>query len=210
MDLWSIGGGTSALSIMCILLYVKHIWGCDIPYIYGQLEEGYICPKYECILLCVKHMHCSDVPSIYGQLDEVYICPMYMCILLYVKHIQCSGIPDIYGQLEEPLRGFDVCAFCLYVKLLCTVVVFHTSMVNWRRRPWYMFILLYVKLLWCSTVPCIYGQLEVDTAALSISPFCYVLNIFSVVVFHTSMVDWRSPSVVLVYVHSAICETSLV
>ena len=25
---------------MCILLYVKLIWCSDIPYIYGQLEEG--------------------------------------------------------------------------------------------------------------------------------------------------------------------------
>ena len=30
---------------MCILLYVKLIWCSGIPYIYGQLEEGYICPK---------------------------------------------------------------------------------------------------------------------------------------------------------------------
>ena len=73
-----------------------------------------------------------------------------------------------------------------------------------------MCILLYVKLLWCSGIPYIYGQLEGGTSALSICAFCYVLNIFSVVVFHRSMVNWRSPSGVLVYVHSAICETSLV
>ena len=29
---------------------------------------------------------------------------------------------------------------------LIGVVVFHRSMVNWRRGPWYMCILLYVKL----------------------------------------------------------------
>ena len=52
------------------------------------------------------------------------------------------------------------------------VVVFHRSMVNWRRTLVY---LLYVK------------------------P--------SVVVFSRSMVDWRGLCLTLVYVHSAICET---
>ena len=38
--------------------------------------------------------------------------------------------------------------------------------------------------------------------------FCYILNLFGVVVFHRSMVNWRRGA--LVYVHTAICETSLV
>ena len=50
----------------------------------------------------------------------------------------------------------------LYVKLI-GVVVFHRSMVNWRRGP----------------------------SALSICAFCYMLNLFGVVVFHRSMVNWR-------------------
>ena len=80
---------------------------------------------------------------------------MYMCILLYVKLIWCSGIPYIYGG-----RGVHchICAFC-YMLNLFGVVVFHRSMVNWR-GPWYMCILLYVKLIWCSGIPYIYGQLE--------------------------------------------------
>ena len=71
-----------------------------------------------------------------------------------------------------------------------------------------MCILLYVKLLWCSSIPYIYGQFERGTSALSVCAFCYMLNIFGVVVFHRSMVNWRSGA--MVYVHSAICETSLV
>ena len=55
------------------------------------------------------------------------------------------------------------------------IVVFHTSMVNWRRG---------------------------GSSALSICAFCYMLNIFIVVVVHISMVIWRRPSEVLVYVHS--------
>ena len=53
-----------------------------------------------------------------------------------------------------------------------------------------MYILLSVKLFWCSGIPYISGQLEVGTSALSICTFCYMLNIFGVVEFHTSMVNW--------------------
>ena len=188
---------------MCILLFVKHLGCSSIPFIYGKLERGYICPKYMCILLYVKFIWCSGILYIYGQLEggtsaqsicafcymlhifgvvvfytsmvnwRGYICPKYMCILLYVKLIWGSGIPYISGQLEE--RGLGICTFC-YMWNFCGVAVFHTSMVNWR-----------------------------GTSALSICAFCYMLNLFGVVVFHRSMVNWRRGS--LVYVHSAMCET---
>ena len=53
-----------------------------------------------------------------------------------------------------------------------------------------MCIVLYVKLIWCSGIPYIYGQLEGVKSALSICAFCYMLKLFSVVVFHRSMVNW--------------------
>ena len=59
------------------------------------------------------------------------------------------------------------------------VVVFHTSMVNWREG--------YI----CPKYSC---------------AFCYVLNIFSVVVFHTSMVKRRGLGLCVF----SVCETSLV
>ena len=65
-----------------------------------------------------------------------------------------------------------------------------------------MCILLYVKLLWCSSIPYIYGQLEGNTSVLSICVFCYMLNLHGVVVLHRSMVNWRRGA--LVYVHSTI------
>ena len=71
-----------------------------------------------------------------------------------------------------------------------------------------MCILLYVKLIWCSGNPYIYGCLEGGTCALGICAFCYMLNLFGVVVFHRSMVKWRRGP--LVYFHSVICETDLV
>ena len=71
-----------------------------------------------------------------------------------------------------------------------------------------MCILLYVKLIWCSGIPYIYGRLEGGTSALIICAFCYMLNLFGVVVFHRSLVNCRRGA--LVYVHSAIGETSVV
>ena len=102
-----------------------------------------------------------------------------MCILLSVKLIWYSSIPYIYGQLEV---GY------IYPKYMC--------------------ILLYVKLMSCSSIPYIYGQLEGGTSALIICAFCYMLNVFGVVVFHRYMVNWRRGT--LVYVHTAICETYVV
>ena len=57
------------------------------------------------------------------------------------------------------ISALGICAF-FYMWNLFGVVVFQRSMVNWRRGPCYMCILLYVKLIWCSSIPYIYGQLE--------------------------------------------------
>ena len=70
-----------------------------------------------------------------------------------------------------------------------------------------MCILLYVKLLWCSSIPFIYGEMG-GTSALGICAFCYILNLFGVVVFQRSILNWRRRG--LVYVHSAICKTAVV
>ena len=50
---------------------------------------------------------------------------------LYVKPMQCSGIPQIHGQIGGYISpGY----MCILLQLnLCGVVVFHRSMVNWRR-----------------------------------------------------------------------------
>ena len=44
--------------------------------------------------------------------------------------------------------------------------------------------MLYVKLMWCSGLPWIYGQLEEGVVSVS-------WNLFGVVVLHGSMVNWR-------------------
>ena len=65
----------------------------------------------------------------------------------------------MYGQLEE--RGLGICAFC-YMCNFFGVVLFYISMVDWRGYicHTYMFILLYVKLIQCSGILKIYGQLK--------------------------------------------------
>ena len=71
-----------------------------------------------------------------------------------------------------------------------------------------MYILLYVKCMWCSGIQYICGQLQGGTSTVSICAFCYMLNLFGVVVFLRSMTNWRRGA--LVYVHSAMCENYLV
>ena len=66
--------------------------------------------------------------------------------------------------------AMGICAFC-YMWNFCSVVVFQRSMLNWRKGDfcfWYMCILLYVKLIWCSGFPEIYAQLEGGTSYLSV------------------------------------------
>ena len=100
------------------------------------------------------------------------------------------------------------CAFC-YMWNLCGVVVLQRSIVDWGRYicPRYMCIFQYVKLIWCSGVPEICGQLEGGTSDLGICAFCCMWNLCGVMLFHRSMVDWRGVHLPWVYVNSAICET---
>ena len=176
---------------MCILLYVKLIWCSSFLEIYAQLEEGVgsVCHGYMCILLYMKLMWCSGVAQIYGQLEEgvesVY--PWYMCILLYMTLMQCSGVAQIYAQLEEEWVSLPWVYVHSAICEFCSVVVFQRFMLDWRRGVrsvchGYMCILLYVQLIWCSSFPEIYAQLEEG---------CGV------------RLPW-------VYVHSSICETYLV
>ena len=74
-------------------------------------------------------------------------------------------------------------------------------------------IFLYVQLIWCSGVPEIYCQLEVGgMSAWGICAFFYMWNLFSVVDFHRSMVNWRRGNVftgymcILLYVKLIQCS----
>ena len=68
-----------------------------------------------------------------------------------------------------------------------------------------MCILLYVKAIQCSGLLRSLLGWRGSPSALGICEFCYMLNLFSVVVLHRSMVNWRREA--LVYVYSSICIT---
>ena len=141
---------------MCILLYVKLMWCSGIPQIYGQLEEG---PWSMCILLYVRLKWCSGILQIYGQLEGAYICPKFMCILLYVNLMQCAGISQIYGQLEEDTQVYVHSAIC-EIYLVQWYLMDQWLIGGGYMCPKYKGFLLYVKLLWCSGILQINGQLE--------------------------------------------------
>ena len=95
-----------------------------------------------------------------------YIWQRYMSMLIYVKLLWCSGVAYINCQLEEGVGS------------ICNG---------------YMCMLLYMKPMWCNGIPEIYAQLEEGwgQSAMGISAFCYKWNLFGVMVFQKSMLDWR-------------------
>ena len=93
---------------------------------------------------------------------------MGICTLCYICQVWCSIIQGIYAQLEEGVGS--VC-------------------------HGYMFILLDMKLMWCSGFPEIYAHLEgvgsVCHDDFSLCALYYICNCFGVVVLHRSIVNWR-------------------
>ena len=181
---------------MCILLYLKLIWCSGVPEIYSWLEEGRISDLGRCAFFYMWNLF----GVVLFQRSMInwrrgYISPRYVSILLYLKLIWCSGVPEIYSWLEEEgICDLGRCTF-FYIWNLFSAVVFYRSMVNWRRGyilPRYVCILLYVKLIQCSGVPeiCCWFE-EGDTSYLGMCAFFYMWNLFSVVVFHRSIVNWR-------------------
>ena len=108
--------------------------------------------------------------------------------------------------MEGSTSALGICAFC-YILNFFSVMVFHRYLVNWRRDA-----LVYVHCAICETYLVKWYSIHLwliggGTCALGICAFCYMLNLYDVVVFHRTMVNWRWGA--LVYVHSAICETDL-
>ena len=64
----------------------------------------------------------------YGQLEKGGLVDVHSAIC---ETFLCSSIPYIYGQLGGTSAP-SICAFC-YILHSLGVVVFHRSMVNWRR-----------------------------------------------------------------------------
>ena len=122
-----------------------------------------------CALCCMwKLIWCNGFPQIYARLEGVHLPNMnWLWNLLYMKLIYCNGFPEIYAWLEGGVGS------------IC-----HR----------YMCIVLYMKLIWCNGFPEIYAQLEEGVGGQSpmcICALCYIWNLFGVMVFQRSMLDWR-------------------
>ena len=140
-----------------------------------------------CILLYVKLSWCSGVPEIYGQLGGMSA--IDICAFFYMWH--WFGVVVFHISMVDwgGSSAMGICAF-FYMWHWFGVMVFQQCMVNWGEYVChgYMCILLYVTLIWCSTVPEICGWLG-GTSAMGICTFFYMWNLFGVVVFHRSMVN---------------------
>ena len=143
MNLWLIGRGWFCLRYLCIMLYVKLLWCSGLPWVYGWLEEGW------------------------GQ--------------SIMKLIWCGGLPRIYGWFEGGSSARRSAKFGVVVFKASLLKrggsICHRSMLHHytspAKQPYihatplhpislskYLCIMLYVKLMWCSGLPCIYGWLE--------------------------------------------------
>ena len=123
-----------------------------------------------------------------------------MCVFFYMWNI--FGVVVFHRSMvnwrrrwSQPCMG--ICAF-FYMWNFCSVVAFQRSMLNLRRGKGsvchgYMCILLYMKLIWCSSFPEIYAQLEEvwGQFAISICAFFDLWHLCGVVVFQRSMLNWR-------------------
>ena len=171
---------------MCILLYEKLIWSSSIPYIYGHLDGVHLHSVYVHSAICETYSvqwYSIDLWSIRGG------GPWYLCILLYVKVIWGSGIPFIYGQLEgvnlHSVYGHS--AIC------------ETDLMQWYSiHLWSMEEGALVYMHSAISESSLEQQYSIHlcsigggTSALSTCAFCYMLNLFGVVVFHRYMVKWR-------------------
>ena len=94
-----------------------------------------------------------------------------------------------------------ICA-CFYMWNLFSVVVLHGSMIDWRGVSTchvYMYMLLYVKLIWCSGVAWIYDQLRGGSIChVYICMLLYVKLIWCSGIYG-SMIDWQGVSICHAY-----------
>ena len=92
---------------------------------------------------------CSGIQGIYAQGGSIH----YRSMLHHYTSPCQSTIGPCYTIIPQK-SAQGICALC-YMWNLCGVVVFHGSMVNWR-RGWGQSV---IKLIWCKGFPDIYAQL---------------------------------------------------
>ena len=84
---------------MCILLYMKVIWCNVMPYIYFQLEWGYMYLQYMCILINHRYivnwsLGGIDVSSVYvlSAICETYLVQQYSIDVLSIWDVDVSSV----------------------------------------------------------------------------------------------------------------------
>ena len=114
-----------------------------------------------------------------------------MCILLYVKLLMVLWYSIHLWSIGGGTYALSICAF-FYMSHVFGVVVFHRSLVNWRKKG--LGICAFCH-MWnfCGGVVfllCMVNWRGV-TSALNVCVFCYMWNLFGVMVFHRSIFYWR-------------------
>ena len=100
-----------------------------------------------------------------------------------------------------------ICELC-YMWNLCGVVVCHGSIDRWvHLQSVYMCILLYMKLIWCNGLACIYCQLTegLSICHWSICTFSNIWNWCGIMVLHAPMVNWLGVYLPLVHMCIVLC-----
>ena len=198
--------GQSAMGI-CAFFFMSNF--CSVVVFQRSMLDwrrgmGSFCHGYMCILLYVKLIWCSGFPEIYAWMEEGAWCQsaMGICAFFYMSNF-CSVVVFQRFMLNWRRRHGVILPWVHVHSSIC-----QTSAVQWFSRDLcsirgggigsvchgYMSILLYVKLNWCSSFPEIYAWLEEGAwsqSAMGICAFFYMWNLFCVVVFQRSMLDWR-------------------
>ena len=231
---WRRGVHLPHMSTMCILLYMKLIWCNGFPEIYAQLEEGGgpVCQIWAQCAFCyiwnlfVCHVFQKSMliwgGQIWAQCAFCYIGNLFGVMdfqksmlnwgAKYEHNVHSaihetylvSWFSEIYAQLEGVhLPNMSTMCILLYRKLIwCHGFPEIYAQLGGPNMST-MCILLHMKLIWCHGFPEIYAQLGGQIWAQC--AFCYTWNLFGVMVFQRSMLDWRGPSAKYEHnVHSAI------
>ena len=172
---------------------IRGVDGVNLPWVYGHTAI------YETYL--VQWCYINGL-SIRGGVGS--ICHGYMCILLYTLLILCGGFPEIYAELEEKVGSvchddLGICA--LYYMSSCFGIDALVIQIYCRSEEWGGVILPWVYVpsdiyetylvQWC----CIY-LLSIgggDGGSVYHGYMCLLLyqNLFGVVVFQRSILNWR-------------------
>ena len=202
MHLLSIGVEGRCILSICALCYMWNLFGVTVFHRSNVSWSGGTCILSICAfcymwnLFGVTVFHISMVNWSGGR------CILSICAFCYMWNLFGVVVFDI--SMVNWIGGTSILKYMcilLYVEtyLVFGVMVFDILLYLWSNggRGYicqkYMSIVLYVKCIWCSSIWCIYlmhlWPIGVGgRCILSICAFCYMWNLFGVMVFHISMV----------------------